>query len=79
MNLTQIVPPDYWFRVIADLERSGFSLRYIASKTGASKSSLCRYKEGVAEPRYSEGMRLIALRKLICPQYGTQPQKESVL
>lgn len=59
-----IVPPDYWFRVIVDLERVGFSLRAIAEKCGASKSAVERYKVGRCEPRYSEAMRIIALHRL---------------
>jgi len=79
MTLAPIVPPDYWFRVIVDLERRGLSLRCIAAKTGTSKSALGRYKEGITEPRYSEGMRLIALSKLICPEYGTATEEQSRL
>ena len=59
-----IVPPDYWFRVIVDLERVGYSLRALAKHCGASKSAVERYKAGRCEPRYSEGMRMIALHRL---------------
>ena len=58
-----MITPEYWFRIITELER-GMSLLDIAAKVGCSDSSLCRYKAGVGEPRYSVGHRLIALHRI---------------
>lgn len=70
--------PDYWFKIIVDLERI-LPLRELAKKVDSSAASLCRYKAGTHEPRYSVGRKLIALHHLrtckgvICSAPETQP------
>ena len=50
-----------WFRIIIDIERSGYSHRDIAAAIGAaSKSSIPYYKAG-GTPLYDAGDRLVAL------------------
>jgi len=66
-----MITPDYWFHIITDLERQ-MSLLDIATKVGCSDSSLCRYKAGIGEPRFSVGNRLIALHR-IYPARGMPP------
>lgn len=48
-----------WFSVITLLLRSGYSLASVAAHVQVPKSTLIGWKQG-AEPRYSEGERLIA-------------------
>lgn len=47
-----------WFQVISDLSRHGYSSKAIADRIEVPKSTLLGWKQG-AEPRYSEGRRLI--------------------
>lgn len=47
-----------WFQVISDLSRHGFTAKAIADRIDVPKSTLLGWKQG-AEPRYSEGRRLI--------------------
>lgn len=47
-----------WFQVISELRRHGYSAKAIADRVGVPKSTLLGWKQG-AEPRYSEGRRLI--------------------
>lgn len=48
-----------WFKVITALVRGGYSLSSIASHVRVPKSTLIGWKQG-AEPRYSEGERLLS-------------------
>lgn len=48
-----------WFQVITVLLRRGYSLSSVASHISVPKSTLIGWKQG-AEPRYSEGERLIS-------------------
>jgi hypothetical protein len=52
--------PDYWFRLITRLERV-MSLDEMARKVGSSAPSLCRYKAGIGEPRWTVALKLVAL------------------
>lgn len=52
--------PDFWFRLISRIERH-MSLDEMGGKVGSSAPSLCRYKAGRGEPRWSVARKLIAL------------------
>lgn len=49
-----------WFRVLADLSRNGLGERGVARRIRVSKTTINGWKQG-AEPRHSDGERLIAL------------------
>jgi hypothetical protein len=50
-----------WFRVIADLNGSGYTYPSIAASVGGvSKNTIRNWRDGSA-PRFDEGERLIAL------------------
>lgn len=49
-----------WFRIVIDLERSGYSHSSVASWVGVTKRAVGGWKQG-ATPRYEDGERLIAL------------------
>jgi len=49
-----------WFRVIADLELRGVTLRSQAEAAGFSVGTIYYWKAG-GEPRYASGERLIGL------------------
>lgn len=53
-----------WFRVISDIERSGMTHREIARHLHAACSTIAYWKQG-AEPRYSDGERLVRLWELV--------------
>lgn len=48
-----------WFQVIVALSRNGYSLSSIAAHIKVPKATLSGWKHG-AEPRYTEGERLVA-------------------
>lgn len=48
-----------WFQVISMLSRAGYSLGSIAAAVGVARTTLIGWKQG-AEPRYSEGDRLVS-------------------
>lgn len=48
-----------WFRVIVDLERSGYKQRDIALSVNAPRTTLLGWRQGAA-PKWNEGERLIA-------------------
>lgn len=50
-----------WFRVLMDLKRAGLSLETIATRIGVSKSGVIGWKNLYAEPKHTDGERLIAL------------------
>ena len=50
-----------WFRLIVDLEREGFTLRYQSEAVHVSPATIHYWKCGSGEPRYSHGCRLIEL------------------
>lgn len=49
-----------WFRVITAVLRSGYSLQSAADEIGIARTTLIGWRQG-AEPRYSEGERLVLL------------------
>ncbi|WP_431742387.1 hypothetical protein [Pseudomonas sp.] len=49
-----------WFRVITAVLRSGYSIQSAADAIGVARTTLIGWKQG-AEPRYSEGERLVLL------------------
>ncbi|NVZ61243.1 hypothetical protein HX867_04035 [Pseudomonas gingeri] len=49
-----------WFRVITEVLRSGYSIQGAADEIGVARTTLIGWKQG-AEPRYSEGERLVLL------------------
>lgn len=49
-----------WFRVITELQASGFGYRDIARRIGVDHVTVAGWKAG-AEPRHSDGERLLAL------------------
>lgn len=61
-----------WFRVIIDLERSGYSFTSIATVTGAARSTIIGWKQG-STPRFEDGLRLIDLWEAV-----TKKSRETV-
>ncbi len=55
-----------WFRIIADLNGRGLSTHDISSRIGVAQSTLIGWKNDGAEPRYSDGNKLIILWQEIC-------------
>ncbi len=49
-----------WFRVITIVLRSGYSIQALADEIGVARTTLIGWRQG-AEPRYSEGERLVLL------------------
>lgn len=49
-----------WFRVITDMSRAGYNAHIVAHAIGVARTTLIGWKQG-AEPRYTEGERLVAL------------------
>ena len=49
-----------WFRVITAVLRKGYSLQSAADEIGVARTTLIGWRQG-AEPRYSEGERLVLL------------------
>lgn len=49
-----------WFRVITTVLRSGYSIQALADEIGIARTTLIGWRQG-AEPRYSEGERLVLL------------------
>lgn len=47
-----------WFQVITNLNRAGYSPQSIADAIAVARTTLLGWKQG-AEPRYSEGERLV--------------------
>jgi hypothetical protein len=60
----------HWFRIITDLERSGYSQAAIGAAIGTPKSTMHGWKQG-ASPKYEDGYRLIALWSRVT---GSSPQ-----
>ncbi|MEK9736232.1 MAG: hypothetical protein VW362_01320 [Candidatus Nanopelagicales bacterium] len=52
--------PIVWFRVIADLEQRGLTLRSQADAVGVSVGAVYYWKQG-GEPKHAHGERLLAL------------------
>ena len=50
-----------WFRITADLQAAGFTLRLIASLTGISKPTLLDLRNKEADPKAHQGEVLLAL------------------
>jgi hypothetical protein len=50
-----------WFRVLADLDHKGLGNRSIARSLKIPKSTIAGWKDGIHEPRHSDGERLIEL------------------
>lgn len=48
-----------WFQVITGLSRAGYSPQSVADAIGVARTTLLGWKQG-AEPRYTEGERLLA-------------------
>lgn len=57
-----------WFTVITDLSKAGYSPQSVADAVGVARTTLLGWKQG-AEPRYSEGERLVAFW---CQQMGRE-------
>lgn len=49
-----------WFKVITQLSRAGLSPHAVSDAIGVPRSTLIGWKQG-AEPRYTEGERLVSL------------------
>jgi len=49
-----------WFKVITQLSRAGYSPHVVSDAIGVPRSTLIGWKQG-AEPRYTEGERLVSL------------------
>lgn len=62
-----MVYPVNWFRIIADLERAGFTDVQIAKEIGLdSPSSITKYKTNEVEPLHLTGERLRDLHLKHC-------------
>lgn len=61
-----------WFRVIIDLERSGYSHSSIGIAVGSPKSTVQGWKQG-STPKFEDGERLIELWQTV-----TENGRESV-
>lgn len=48
-----------WFQVITALSRTGYSPQSVADAIGVARTTLLGWKQG-AEPRYTEGERLVS-------------------
>ncbi|MBI6848617.1 MULTISPECIES: hypothetical protein [Pseudomonas syringae group] len=48
-----------WFTVITALSRAGYTPQSVADAIGVARTTLLGWKQG-AEPRYTEGQRLVA-------------------
>lgn len=48
-----------WFKVITGILRAGYSIQSIGETIGIPRSTLIGWKQG-AEPRYTEGERLVS-------------------
>ncbi len=48
-----------WFQVITGIMRAGYSIQSAAEAIGVPRSTLIGWKQG-AEPRYTEGERLVS-------------------
>ena len=49
-----------WFQVITEISRAGHPMQTIAQSIGVARTTLLGWKQG-AEPRHSEGDRLLTL------------------
>ena len=49
----------YWFMLITSILRAGYSIQSTAEVIGVPRSTLIGWKQG-AEPRYTEGERLVS-------------------
>jgi hypothetical protein len=49
-----------WFQVITEISRAGHPMQAIAQSIGVARTTLLGWKQG-AEPRHSEGDRLLTL------------------
>lgn len=57
---SEVRPAVDWFQIITDLSRHGLKAKTIAIRIDVPRSTLLGWKQG-AEPRWSEGQRLIDL------------------
>lgn len=49
-----------WFKVVTEVLRCGYSIQSAAEEIGVARTTLFGWRQG-AEPRYSEGERLVQL------------------
>lgn len=59
------VPGVFWWRVITDLERGGYSHAAIGAAIGLSRTGIEGWKNRNVEPRHEDGERLIALWQIV--------------
>jgi hypothetical protein len=65
--MTLIGPDDKidWFRVIIDLERSGYTISSVGVAINRPKSTILRWKQG-SSLRYEDAVRLLDLWADVC-------------
>lgn len=54
------------FRLLADMHKANVNNSEVARRMGVGRSTLRRWKEGIQEPSYSEGLRLIQIHAYVC-------------
>lgn len=54
-----------WFRVITNLSRAGMSSKQIGKEVGKNGRTVNYWKNGICEPRYSEGAQLLAVYRSV--------------
>lgn len=60
-----------WFRVITDLNRSGWTNEIIAKELGTGRTTIIGWRDG-AEPKYYDGKRLLDLWNVVV--FSSRPQ-----
>lgn len=59
-----------WFRVIAELQRSGMDHAKIARKLDLARSTVWNWQNGVTEPSHSKGEMLLSIYRTVVKTTG---------
>lgn len=57
--MTPTKSPVDWFKVISDLQRAGLSHGQQARELGVSRRTIMNWQQGLTEPSYSFGTKLL--------------------
>lgn len=57
------------FRLLADLSEAGISNAEVARRLGKHKTTIFTWKEGISEPGYSDGLRLIQIHAYVMQSF----------
>lgn len=55
-----------WWRILTDINRAGVTVSEAAERTGIPRTTILGYKNSGAEPRHSDGERILALWRSCC-------------